>query len=118
MAAASPIDPAPLAELSAGDEGILHEVFRQFRQVNDQDAALLRSAVRDRDLKLVAHASHRIKGAGRTVGANELAQASEHIEDAARCGDWTSIEGGMAAFDSALARVNAYLDSAAPPGGA
>ena len=108
-AGACPIDPAPLAELSAGDESIVREVFMKFREVNDQDAQMLREAVRGRDLEQVVHASHRIKGAGRTVGATELASASAHIEDAARDGDWTSVERGMEAFDSALGRVNAYL---------
>ena len=108
---ASPIDPAPLAELSAGDAGIVREVFVQFRAVNDNDAEMLRAAVRGRDLEHAIHFAHRIKGAGRTVGANELASASERIEDAARAGDWTAIEGGMAAFDAALERVNGYLAS-------
>ena len=110
-AAPCPIDPGPLAELSAGDEGIVREVFAQFRAVNDDDAQTLRAAVRSRDVEAVVHASHRIKGAGRTVGANELADASERIEAAARAGDWTAIDGGMGAFDAALERVDAYLAS-------
>ena len=106
-----PIDPAPLAELSGGDEGIVREIFVQFRAVNDNDAGMLRDAVRGRDLEQVVHFAHRIKGAGRTVGANELGSAGERIEDAAREGDWTAIDGSMAAFDAALDRVNVYLAS-------
>ena len=107
--AEEPIDRSVIAELCAGDALAEREMFSQFTEVNDEDARLLRQAVRQRDIDQVVHVSHRIKGASRTLGALELAAASERIESAARAGAWETVLDAMGEFGGALARLNGFL---------
>ncbi|HET7731854.1 MAG TPA: ATP-binding protein [Usitatibacter sp.] len=107
--AADPVDRATIDALCGDDEDTRHEVFEQFRAVNDEDARALRQAVQARDLEVVIHVAHRIKGASRTLGAVDLATAGERIEEAARRGDWGGVLAGMQMFGPALDRLDSFL---------
>jgi CheY-like chemotaxis protein/HPt (histidine-containing phosphotransfer) domain-containing protein len=109
---AAPVDRSVLAAISGGDVAAELEILADFRRVNDADAVMLELAVEKRDTPQISNASHRIKGASRTVGANALAAACEHLERASAAQDWKTIEANMGAFQRELARVNAYCDRA------
>jgi signal transduction histidine kinase/CheY-like chemotaxis protein/HPt (histidine-containing phosphotransfer) domain-containing protein len=105
----NPIDRSRLAEISGGDAAMERDILADFRGVNDSDAVMLREALEKRDISLVTHASHRIKGASRTVGAIMLAEVCERIERAARANDWSGIAANREALDRELERLNAWL---------
>ena len=80
-----------------------------FRRANDADVAAFRQALANRDLATVTRCSHRIKGAGKMVGAKALASICEEIEQAGHAGDWDAIAAQGEALDRELDRVYAYL---------
>jgi HPt (histidine-containing phosphotransfer) domain-containing protein len=77
-------DRARLAELFGDDPGVLAEVERDFldtargaeREMRDTD-----------DLRAIARAAHRLKGASGMIGATELGRVAEAVECAAKAGD-------------------------------
>jgi len=109
--AAAPLDRSVLAAVSGGDAAAERDILTDFRRVNDEDAAMLKQAVSNTDIAQVTRATHRIKGASKTVGAMGLASVCENIEHASRANDWTKVKAGMGAFHQEWMRLNAYLDS-------
>jgi len=106
---AAPIDRSELAEISGGDRLFEHQMLAIFRQANDADVAALRRALVKRDVATVTRCSHRVKGAGRMVGARALADICEKIERAGHAGDWDTVAAQGAALDRELDRVYACL---------
>ena len=104
-----PIDRSELAEISGGDRSFEHQMLAIFRQANDADVAALKQALANRDVAAVTRCSHRVKGAGRMVGARALAGICEKIEQAGYAGDWDVIAAQGEALDCELERVYAYL---------
>ena len=105
----TPIDRSELAEISGGDRSFEHRMLAIFRQANDADAAALRQALANQDLATVTRCTHRVKGAGRMVGAKALASICEKIEQAGHAGDWDAIAAQGEALDHELDRVYACL---------
>jgi signal transduction histidine kinase/FixJ family two-component response regulator len=107
----APIDRTVLAEISAGDPGVERDILERFRVYNSEDAHLLLDAIEKADLREVTHASHRIKGASKTIGAMSLAAVCERLERASRANDWPTVSASMKDFSTELERVNAYVGS-------
>ena len=105
----TPIDRSKLAELTGGDAAMEREILVDFRNANDADAAMLRDALAKRDISQVTHASHRVKGACRMVGAMALAEVCERIERAGRASNWDAIITEQSALDREVERLNAWL---------
>ncbi|MEO5702488.1 MAG: PAS domain S-box protein [Gammaproteobacteria bacterium] len=112
---AQPVDHAVLAAISGGDAAAEREILTDFQRVNDSDAAMLKLAVDRCDNSQVTHASHRIKGASKAIGATALATVCERLERASRAGNWKAIEANMGAFDLELERLNSYFEEAKCP---
>ncbi|MCX7173336.1 MAG: ATP-binding protein [Proteobacteria bacterium] len=107
----TPVDRSVLAAITGGDAAVEHEILMEFRRINDNDAAMLKLAVSDHDIKRVTHASHRIKGASGTVGATALAAICARLESSGRAGDWKAIEAGMEEFHRELDSLNAHCEA-------
>ncbi len=105
----APIDRSELAEISGGDRSVEQQMLATFRRANDADIAALRQALTNRDAATVKRCAHRVKGAGRMVGARALTDICEEIEQAGRAGDWDAIAAQGEALDRELDRVYAYL---------
>lgn len=105
----APIDRTELAEISGGDRSIERQMLAVFRRANDADVAALRQALAKRDVATVIRSSHRVKGAGRMVGARALASICEKIERAGHAGDWDAVAAQGEALDRELDRVYACL---------
>jgi CheY-like chemotaxis protein/HPt (histidine-containing phosphotransfer) domain-containing protein len=108
----APLDRRVLAEICGDDAAAEREILADFRRVNDEDAAMLRLAVDGGDASKLVHASHRIKGASRTVGATALAAVCERLERAGAASDWKTINANMGAFQRELERLNSHCDQA------
>ncbi|WP_052756533.1 ATP-binding protein [Lysobacter capsici] len=64
------------------------DVLDDFLTATAQDLADLHRAHRDGDLSVLQHAAHRIRGAAQLIGAVELSEAADALEQAARAQDW------------------------------
>jgi len=106
-----PVEAQALDEVSGGDERVAHEMLARFWRYNEEDARALRDAFRRRSGEDVMAACHRIKGAGRTIGAQQLAAACERAELAARAGDWPAVESAMGAFEREVTRLAAFIEA-------
>jgi HPt (histidine-containing phosphotransfer) domain-containing protein/CheY-like chemotaxis protein len=109
--ASSPIDAGVLAEISAGDGTLARDILLRFHRYNAEDATLLREAVRKVDVDQVTHASHRIKGASKTVGAVQLATICERLEHACRANDWETVATHMSHFSHEFERLEEYIEA-------
>ncbi|MGI8895821.1 MAG: MASE3 domain-containing protein [Casimicrobiaceae bacterium] len=108
---AAPFDRSVLAELCGDDGAAERDILIEVRRANEQDAALLRAALADRDFGNVTRAMHRMRGASMMVGAVELATLCERIECAGRANDWTAVESNLEAFQKEWRRMHTYLEA-------
>ncbi|HSV51429.1 MAG TPA: CHASE3 domain-containing protein [Burkholderiaceae bacterium] len=108
--AAQPLDWSVLAASFGNDEALTRTVLADFQHANAADADTLRRAVDRSDMPELALASHRIKGASRTVGAIALAAVCERLERAGHEQDWPAIQAHMQAFQHELERLNLYFE--------
>jgi CheY-like chemotaxis protein len=106
------VDLALIDETFGNDPAAMNSILAALRTAHEQDADVLRQAVADRDLARVVHASHRMLGAGRMIGAREFSAVCQELEDSSRAGDWQAVSGAMPAFDAQWARLKVYLDAA------
>ena len=74
-----PVDPALLHQFSGGDAGKVRQLLILYAQTADDDLRALDDAERHGD-GAVASVAHRIKGAARMIGANEVAEIAESLE--------------------------------------
>ena len=107
---------AVLAELSGGDQGVEREILREFKAANDADAAALGEALVRRDLPAIVRAAHRIKGASRMVGAQDLGTVCAAIEQAGRAEDLTAVLAEEPRLQRELTRLAEYLEQGAGGG--
>ncbi|HQY82679.1 MAG TPA: response regulator, partial [Thermomonas sp.] len=85
------LDPAVLADLTAGDAADTRALLDDFLGSTGEDLAQLEALRSGGDLHGMTRQAHKIKGAARLVGALELAAAAEVLESAGRAGDWASV---------------------------
>jgi CheY-like chemotaxis protein/HPt (histidine-containing phosphotransfer) domain-containing protein len=105
-----PIEPGPLAEISAGDKALEREILQDYRKSNDTDAQLLNDGFAQRNAEVVRQVAHRMKGAGRMVGARGLADVCERIEHGGREKQWPELLELKPRLDEELRRLNRFLD--------
>ena len=101
------LDSAVLDELTAGDPDLAATVMSDFLEASDADLRAVKDAAAAGDLEQVRRSAHRIKGAGRMVGATELTALAEELETAAAAsaGGDATIHSLIDRLDSALAKV-------------
>jgi signal transduction histidine kinase/CheY-like chemotaxis protein/HPt (histidine-containing phosphotransfer) domain-containing protein len=107
----TPLDQSVLASFTGGDAAAGREILMDFRRASEDDAAALTRAVERSNISEVTNASHRIKGASKSVGAMALAAVCEQIERASRANDLQAVRSNMRAFQEELERLNHYCDA-------
>jgi CheY-like chemotaxis protein/HPt (histidine-containing phosphotransfer) domain-containing protein len=106
------VDLALIADTFGSDAASVSGILSALRTANEQDAELLRQAVRAEDLKQVTYAAHRMAGAGEMIGARAFSDVCKALEKGSRAGDWQAIRDAMAAFNAQWLRLRTYLDAA------
>ena len=86
-----PFDEQVLHSLTGGNPGDLRALLDDYLGSTREDLAGLEIARAAGDLPGLTRQAHKLKGAARTVGALELAEAAERLEAAAREGDWMAV---------------------------
>jgi HPt (histidine-containing phosphotransfer) domain-containing protein len=110
-----PVDHSVLSEMCGGDEAFERRILGNFMHATRSDAGRLREVAASGDIAAVGRVSHSIKGASRTIGAQDLADVCDRIERAARAADANTVAGNMPDFDREIERVYAYLESTLGP---
>jgi HPt (histidine-containing phosphotransfer) domain-containing protein len=86
------IDESRLIAEFGGDREILAELRDLFLDHAPPLFESIRAAVASRDVEVVARDGHSLKGACATYGAPRLAMVCKVIEQAAKRGDWDTID--------------------------
>ncbi len=105
------LDLARLAAISVGSGKPQAALLADFRRINADDAALMRGAIRKRDLQRAASLAHRLRGAAVMLGAHPFAATCHAIAQAGTAGDTEQVELAMARFELQHADLNRYIDS-------
>ena len=108
-------DPQSLAETFGAFDGEAFDFVSEFRgDVPDKIAAIV-SALEQGDLLQARHATHSLKGAARSVGANRLGKIASDVQDALDQND-ADTAGFMASLlESTLDELNQVLASVPRP---
>jgi CheY-like chemotaxis protein len=116
LPAGEAIDPAVLAEICGNDPSRVRDYLSRFRGFYGVDAQALEKAVAILDMQELAHICHRMKGAGRIIGALALAAACESVEREANAqASFARIAPGIAALRFELERLDRRLDELCRP---
>ena len=89
-----------------GDEELIWEVVPIFLQDNRERLEELEKAMEIRDAEAIKRCAHAIRGAGRNVGAQQLAKVAFDLECAGREGD---IDASVALFDTIKAELEKVM---------
>lgn len=101
------LDGAVLDELTGGDPALTASVLSDFIGTSREDLRALADAAATHDHEQLRRQAHRIAGAGRIVGAGELAALAKQIENAAaqQSDDWAGLRSLVDRLDAALAKI-------------
>ncbi|NUB04799.1 DUF3369 domain-containing protein [Azospirillum sp. Vi22] len=111
---APPIDVGVLATLFDGDMEFVGQLLQEFIVSNSASRDCLVAAHAAEDWDSVRQAAHKLAGSSRTVGARDLAAASDAIELACVDRRLDGIGGLVARADHELGRAAAYIHGMAP----
>ncbi|TWA60524.1 signal transduction histidine kinase [Azospirillum baldaniorum] len=111
---APPIDVGVLATLFDGDMEFVGQLLQEFIVSNSASRDRLVAAHAAEDWDSVRQAAHKLAGSSRTVGARDLAAASDAIELACVDRRLDGIGGLVARADHELGRAAAYIHGMAP----
>ncbi|CAO3375911.1 DUF3369 domain-containing protein [Azospirillum argentinense] len=112
--AAPPIDVGVLATLFDGDMEFVGQLLQEFIVSNSASRDRLVAAHAAGDWDGVRQAAHKLAGSSRTVGARDLAAASDAVELACVDGRLDGIGALVARADHELGRAAAYIRGMAP----
>jgi CheY-like chemotaxis protein len=103
-----PLDPEVLAQLTGGDPDEARALLLEYLEATDVDLAGAEQARAAGDLPQLARQAHKIKGAARLVGAEELATIAAALEEAAH-GDGPEIPPYGAQLQAAVDRLRLHI---------
>lgn len=104
----APIDFAVLG-MSVPDPSEHIEVLQEFHSSIHDDYARLLAILDHGDLDSAGRTAHRMKGSGRMVGANALAEAAAAVEKAAHAGGGAELFAAKDALSGAIGQFDAWL---------
>lgn len=102
-------DAAVLSEMVGGERSEHISVLRDFLETTAQDLSGLDQAKDAGLLPQLASQAHKIKGASKLIGAAELAQAAQQLEQAAKEERWDEVLPYSAAVHTAAERLREVL---------
>ncbi|QIZ71753.1 MHYT domain-containing protein [Oxynema aestuarii] len=104
-----------LEQVSRGKLALKQRLLETFLDASDADLAATREALDRADADAVESHIHRIKGAGRNIGARSLSDLAAQAEKLARNGELDSIPDVLPHLDRELERVRQFLHEQLSP---
>jgi PAS domain S-box-containing protein len=105
-----PLQPGVVELLTSGDRGAAAAILQDFLGATADDLVQLQRARAGGDAPGLLRQAHRISGSARLVGAQELAEAAGHLEQAARGGDWAEVLPAATDLQTAAERLRLYIE--------
>jgi two-component system sensor histidine kinase/response regulator len=105
------LDPAQLADISAGDERIVSELVSLFKAETRRGIQELGHAVAGRDAVAVHEIAHRLKGASASVGARRMASVCDRLSRAGAAGELANLSAMQSELERAVELTNTALDN-------
>jgi signal transduction histidine kinase/CheY-like chemotaxis protein/HPt (histidine-containing phosphotransfer) domain-containing protein len=101
------LDSTALDELTGGDPALIASVLSDFIATSRDDLRAVAEAAAAHDHEQLRRQAHRIAGAGRIVGAGELAALAKQLENAGaqQSGDWAGIGSLVERLAAELAKI-------------
>jgi PAS domain S-box-containing protein len=106
-----PVDMQVLARYVGDDPAVLRECITDFRDSLPGYLVELRAACRDGRTADAGGCAHRLKSAARTVGALELSDLCERMEQLGRCGEADALVQLLPRIETLVAAADAYIGS-------
>jgi two-component system, sensor histidine kinase and response regulator len=106
-----PRPPARLLEICDGDDAFARELAASFLESAPRCLGVIEDAARAGDAPRIAGEAHGLKGISRTIGADDLADACQALEDAAHRGDLDTARARTFRVVDAWEAVRAALES-------
>jgi CheY-like chemotaxis protein len=105
-----PLDPSVLHALTGGDPADTRLLLDDFMATTASDLDGMQAARGAGNLDDLARQAHKMKGASRLVGAQELAAAATEVEAAAKQGDWAGVLPHCADVATAVERLRRHIE--------
>jgi HPt (histidine-containing phosphotransfer) domain-containing protein len=109
-----PLDPSVVDGLTRGNAADARTLLGDFLSSTGEDLAVADAARDAGDLDALARQAHKVKGASRIIGALELAQCAEALEQAARAADWRAAPPLAADMATAAERLRRHVAARYP----
>ena len=106
----TPADRERMREISMGDEAFLRELIDLFLEDTPRQIEALRQAVASQNIVGVHQGAHRLKGAGRNLGAQPFSEVCRQIETLGRKGDLAAASALMPNLESEFSRLQDFLN--------
>ena len=103
------VDLNVLIELLADDETAINSILSKFRFAVWEDVGKIESGHKASDWTAVAEAGHKLNSPSRMIGANQLADICEGLEEAGKAGDEKTIKKLMPKLRAAAGAVEAFI---------
>jgi HPt (histidine-containing phosphotransfer) domain-containing protein len=104
-----PLDPGVVDALTRGNAADARSLLGDFLSSTGEDLAVAAVARAAGDFDALARQAHKVKGASRIIGALELAQCAEALEQAARAADWRAAPPLAADLATAAERLRRHV---------
>lgn len=108
------LDRSILDDLTGGDDDLAAAILMDYVNSSRSDLTALRAAVAGASADEVRREAHRIKGASRMVGAQQVSTLAAQLEAAAVTEEWSALCATAEDLEAAMARVMAALETALP----
>jgi len=107
----SPIDPSALKSVFGDDDETFKEIMKDFVEPATSNVGEIEASFADRSADGVAKAAHKLKSSARSVGANDLADLCQTLEEAGKTEDWDEIDKAAPRLSSTIRKVVEYIEN-------
>lgn len=104
------VNPQVLMEMFGDDEETCTEILKDFLDPSWEIVEEIHAGHTARSSESVQQASHKLKSAAFSIGAEALGEQCREIESAAKADDWDTIDQVVPAIGESMKQVAAYID--------
>ena len=104
-----PIDPSALKNVFGDDAETFREILGEFLAPSAANAEEIIAAAKNRSAPEVGAAAHKLKSSSRSVGAIDLAELCQVLEQAGNAADWDVIDEAVPRLPQIMSDVSDYI---------